>query len=163
MDYYLSKEYMNDKVLEIYDYWCKDEYKGVINNSVLIIPTYDEEDDVYNYSIAYNDGYDLWIIDIEGIDVFIIKDGEILEQYIETKAGPQGYNNYYKVWIPGKGEATVHRLVCYTFRQYDKWDSKLVVDHIDRNKRNNSHKNLRLVSQSVNMFNRDFIKEGKDE
>lgn len=159
MNYCLTKEYVEDIVLLLYDYWCKDEYKGVINNSLLIIPHHDSEDEVYVYSVAYNDGYDLWIIDIEDIDAFIIKDGKILEQYIETKKGPQGYNNYYKVWIPGKGEATVHRLVCYTFRQWDKWDSNLVVDHIDRNKWNNCHNNLRLVSQSVNMLNRDFTKK----
>lgn len=158
MNYYSSKEYIEDKVLELYDYYCNDFAKTGITSTGSTLK-YEYEWGYYFVSIAYNDGYDVWVIDVEDVDVFIIKDGKILEQYIETKAGPQGYNGYKKVFVPGKGEATVHRLVCYAFKQWDKWDHNLVVDHIDRNKLNNHYKNLRLVSQSVNMLNRDFIKE----
>lgn len=47
---------------------------------------------------------------------------------------------------------TVHRLVASAFMP--RTDDALVIDHIDRDKRNNHVSNLRWVTKQQNMFNR---------
>lgn len=79
------------------------------------------------------------------------------KRYLTMKK--RGSNNYYAVHIS------------YGHRGYDKWvyvhtlvaecwlgpkPEGLQVDHIDRNKYNNHHGNLRYVTQSENNYNKDY-------
>lgn len=65
-------------------------------------------------------------------------------------------NGYRIVVLSNKGlEKTfkIHRLVSFYF--LDNFDDKLDIDHIDRNKLNNNISNLRCVSRSDNLRNRN--------
>jgi len=71
-------------------------------------------------------------------------------------------NNYHKVMIKYDGvkrNMRVHRLVAETFLPND--NNLPEVDHIDRNRINNDISNLRWVSRSENMINRDMTNVGK--
>lgn len=70
-------------------------------------------------------------------------------------------NGYQKVNIKNDSTkefktALIHRLVCSAFGGKKKPE----VDHIDRNKNNNSASNLRFVSHAQNMKNRGKSKTG---
>tara|TARA_R110002126_G_C10312417_1_gene488120 strand:+ start:94 stop:564 length:471 start_codon:yes stop_codon:yes gene_type:complete len=62
-------------------------------------------------------------------------------------------NGYNRVKINGK-MILRHRLVAHCFQNLDLADRKAQVDHIDRNKINNSNENLRIVTCQQNGFNR---------
>lgn len=83
----------------------------------------------------------------------ILSDGRKRKgQMMKTRIGTRGY---VKVGFrDGAQQHTfnVHRLVAIVF--VDGYSEDKVVDHIDGNKANNSAKNLRWVSQSVNNMNR---------
>lgn len=49
----------------------------------------------------------------------------------------------------------LHRLVAFAFVENDNPETKDVVDHIDRDKMNNEHTNLRWVTHKDNMRNKD--------
>lgn len=59
---------------------------------------------------------------------------------------------YYRVDIKGK-HRKVHQLIADRFLPAPT-EENLVIDHIDRNRRNNNASNLRWVSKSVNCSNR---------
>jgi len=98
-----------------------------------------------------------------------IKTGRILKQRIDKRTG------YYIVDIQINAQSTTfktHRLIAKTFLI---GDPKSHVDHINRDKTNNSVNNLRLVSIEENLKNRrifttkkeieiiiNFHKEGKN-
>lgn len=46
-----------------------------------------------------------------------------------------------------------HRIILYAFLEFDIYDLKLIVDHVDGNKLNNSLDNLRVVTQQENAHN----------
>jgi len=71
--------------------------------------------------------------------------GKILKNHDDRRG-------YDRVDIGGK-HRKVHRLVAERFLPAPTQEG-LVVDHIDRNKRNNNASNLRWVTQSVNVLNR---------
>lgn len=66
------------------------------------------------------------------------------------------YRNQYDylradIWKNGKRETVlIHRLVAKAFVENDSPEEKDTVDHIDRNKNNNTSSNLRWLSRSAN-------------
>ena len=69
---------------------------------------------------------------------------------------------YIQVGI-GKKTYTVHRLVAFQFIHNDDPEYKIQVNHIDRNKLNNSIENLRWVTPSENNRNRNKYQHRKNE
>lgn len=68
-------------------------------------------------------------------------------------------NGYYFVWPYKKGKVqrrSIHSLVaeCWLGDKPEGYE----IDHIDRNTHNNSYKNLRYVTKSEQMKNRDYTK-----
>lgn len=66
----------------------------------------------------------------------------------------------YLCILIGKKHYSVHRLVALTFIPNE--DDTFEVDHIDRNKTNNNATNLRWISRSENMLNRDWC-DGRED
>lgn len=71
--------------------------------------------------------------------------GKILKNHDDRRG-------YYRVDICGKHKK-VHRVVAERFLPAPTAEG-LVIDHIDRNRKNNNASNLRWVTQSVNVLNR---------
>ena len=74
------------------------------------------------------------------------EDEELLKQYrilFDKNSG------YFRVYL-GKGEYTyLHRLIVNA----QKGD---IVDHIDRNRQNNTRENLRIVTRATNNYNKEI-------
>ena len=64
-------------------------------------------------------------------------------------------NQGYKVVFLNNKRYSVHRIIAYAFLGLDINNPKQCIDHIDRNKLNNSLNNLRIVSHQENMFNKN--------
>ena len=62
-------------------------------------------------------------------------------------------NGYYQIGFSQEGSKSVHRLVAEQFIENTDPENKIQVDHIDRNKLNNSLENLRWVTPSENIKN----------
>jgi len=58
-------------------------------------------------------------------------------------------NGYYRVTI-GKKQYVIQRLICAAFKDFDV-NSKLEINHIDGNKKNNNIENLEIVTRKQNM------------
>ncbi len=91
---------------------------------------------------------------------YILSDGKVYSRMCDKfMIGYIGRtnNNYHKVMIRYDGvkrNMRVHRLVAETFLPND--NNLPQVDHIDRNRINNHISNLRWVTHSENMINRDM-------
>lgn len=83
------------------------------------------------------------------MDKLIISDDDkhLLTDY---KVRFDNSNGYYRVYSKGGKYVYLHRLVSGA----KKGD---IVDHIDRDKHNNQRGNLRIVSKSLNNYNRDVV------
>ena len=96
---------------------------------------------------------------------YILSDGNIYSKMCDRFL--IGYigrtnNNYHKVVIQYNGvkrNMRVHRLVAETFLPNN--NDLPEVDHIDRNRINNHISNLRWVSRSDNLKNRDMTNVGR--
>jgi hypothetical protein len=76
------------------------------------------------------------------------KTGKTLKQIL-------GSRGYLQVTLcPGHNFYTIHRLVA--MYHIENPENKPQVDHIDRNKTNNSIENLRWVTHSENVLNKDY-------
>ena len=64
-------------------------------------------------------------------------------------SNPHGYHRVNLFGPEGRKRIFVHRLVNKAFSG-EQWDPTNVVDHIDGNKTNNHHTNLRNITQSEN-------------
>jgi hypothetical protein len=87
------------------------------------------------------------------------KYGEV--DFSKLKLHPKGYK-YLGIQIKGLKHKTVQvqQLVAAAFLNY-KWQGwKLVVDHIDSNKENNSLDNLRIVTNRENVSKEKTLKKG---
>lgn len=96
----------------------------------------------------------LYAVSREG-KVMSLKNGKILKQSV----GTHGYlcvNFYNKIKVANR---TVHRLIAKAW--ISNPENKLEVDHIDRNKLNNSIENLRWVSHQENNLNKDCVEFAK--
>lgn len=96
---------------------------------------------------------------------YILSDGNVYskmcDRFLKGYVG-RGNNGYHKVIIQygnSKRNYRVHRLVAETFLAND--NDLPEVDHIDRNRVNNHLSNLRWVSRSDNLKNRDMTNVGK--
>jgi hypothetical protein len=97
------------------------------------------------------------IIGFEGLykinrqgDIFGVKRQKFLKHTLNQKG-------YYKVELCKEGKGfmfQVHRLLCLQFLPNP--DNLIQVDHIDRNKQNNSLDNLRWISHRGNCCNRTY-------
>lgn len=98
--------------------------------------------------MIYNKGYDVWInLNYSG-GIDIIYKGEVLPQYIGSKAHPSMKHPYPLVFVPDHGEACVHRLVAHCFDILHNSNEK--IDHIDNNPFNSHPFNLRVVTSKEN-------------
>lgn len=81
--------------------------------------------------------------------LYIPYNGEELEYIVDTELLPeiQKYTWHYSHEYLSNGRGNLHRFVTNAGKYH-------MVDHIDRNKRNNTRKNLRLVTATENMHNR---------
>jgi hypothetical protein len=68
-------------------------------------------------------------------------------------------SGYYQVKFKSK-KYYVHRIIYSLYNKVDL-DTNLSIDHIDRNKANNSPLNLRLVTHTQNMWNQSRPKTNK--
>lgn len=51
-----------------------------------------------------------------------------------------------------------HRIVLYAFTEFNIYNTKIILDHIDNNKLNNSLENLRIVTTQENAHNQQHAK-----
>lgn len=106
-------------------------------------------------AIAYNKGYDCYVIINEDNQPDIVYKGEVLRKY--KKQSNTG-RNYYIVNIPNHGENYVHIITMYAFCKDEYYEfkkkhgKKPVVNHIDNNPFNNSLDNLEYTTQSDNIL-----------
>lgn len=101
-------------------------------HKIIVIKNYKKIDDGYYLS---PDG-----------DVYNIKTNHFLKSTIR---------NGYKIIRINNKHYTIHRLVCEKFNEIPL-DNSYKVDHIDRNRLNNSYTNLRWVSDKDNANNRKY-------
>ena len=94
-------------------------------------------------------------IEIENVPFLISEDGKIIMN-CETDHFLKGYvnNNGYKIVSVKNKRIPVHKMVALAF--LGERPEGYEVDHIDRNKLNNHYKNLRYVTRSEQMKNRDY-------
>jgi len=69
------------------------------------------------------------------------------------------HNGYLRIGIDDK-KYLMHRIVAHVYLGLDL-NSKLQVDHIDRNGTNNNVSNLRIVTHQENMLNRNITEDAK--
>ena len=105
------------------------------------------------------------LITLNGVKLLVYRNGMIL-RYSDKSIGNRLKKGWSEVkgWIDIKGyklfkmynkSYRVHRIIAHTFLGFDLNDEIKQIDHIDRNKLNNSLNNLRIVSHQENMFNKN--------
>lgn len=82
-------------------------------------------------------------------DIFSIKSNQIINATIDDN----GYYNTKLINNNGRKKMLIHRIVYDTFKSLN--DNTKVIDHIDRNRKNNYVNNLKEVSSSENAKNRN--------
>ena len=91
-------------------------------------------------------------------NVYSTKSGNIKQ--LKTRKDKDGYLRFNVVHNNKHQTILVYRLIANTISP--ETESNLVVDHIDRNRTNNSFDNLRKVSYCENSRNSSFIKTTKE-
>ena len=87
-------------------------------------------------------------------DFLINEKGVIVNQKTKKQIAQSDRNGYRRAYLrndEGRSIFSVHKLVYETF--VDPIPENTLIDHIDGNRANNNISNLRLVSQSENMYN----------
>lgn len=87
-----------------------------------------------------------------------VKIGEV--NWLELKTNNKGYHS---IPIKVKGYVTnstsIHQLIYATFNPKYKFKTKLKVDHIDSNKKNNNINNLQLIDNRENISKSAYLKK----
>ena len=104
-------------------------------------------------------------ITLNGVKLLVYQNGMILRyssknvcclkigwNLINGSIDTKGYN---QAMLNGK-TYMIHRLIGFAFLELDLNDKKQQIDHIDRNKQNNHLKNLRIVSNQQNQWNKNI-------
>ena len=103
------------------------------------------------------------LITLNGVKLLVYLNGMILRYSDKVRGNhlkkgwseAKGYINYCEyliICLNGK-EFFKHRIIAYAFLGLDINNPKQIIDHIDKNRQNNSFKNLRIVSHQENLFN----------
>ena len=102
-------------------------------------------------------------ITLNGVKLLVYQNGMVLRFHKGTtnKYIVKGWNlahchiddGGYKRLNLAKKSYKVHRIIACAFLGYDLQNDIRVIDHIDRNKLNNSISNLRIVTRQQNNFN----------
>ena len=101
-------------------------------------------------------------IEIDETKLRVYDDGTIERFYKQQKKWiifSSKVKTYWRMMFCNNYKQTmylVHRIIAHAFINFDL-DSKLQIDHIDRNIHNNKLVNLRVVTNQQNQFNRDNI------
>ena len=98
-----------------------------------------------------NTEYGVWVSNMGRVK--LIKNKKFLEPRIDKKG--------YCLVFTDAGAIKVHRLVAYTWLG-DRRNEKYTIDHINSNKRDNRVKNLRWVSEEINLAYARFTKCDED-
>ena len=113
---------------------------------------------------------DFKIINLNNNELKVFRDGRVCAKYIyktNSKYGRKGdikwslrkaelIKGYNRIGLYNKRKEKrylIHRIVAYAFLGLDINNSKIYIDHIDRNKQNNNWLNLRIVTNQQNQFN----------
>jgi len=101
-----------------------------------------------------------WLL-IDGYDNYEISSfGRVRNNITSKIVNPKSKNDtYYNIDLSKNGlskKYKIHRLVAEAF--CEKQEGCNIVDHIDRNKKNNHFTNLRWTTQSINIKNGDIRK-----
>jgi len=101
-----------------------------------------------------------WLL-IDGYDNYEISSfGRVRNNITSKIVNPKSKNDtYYNIDLSKNGlskKYKIHRLVAEAF--CEKQEGCNIVDHIDRNKKNNRFTNLRWTTQSINIKNGDIRK-----
>lgn len=78
---------------------------------------------------------------------------------IVMKQRPNKTGGYNQIYLEGR-RFYVHQLMCIFFMGFTPNGKKMVIDHIDSNKLNNSIDNLRIVTHRFNTSRERTIKKG---
>ena len=77
-------------------------------------------------------------------------------EYYEKKCNIRNDYKHLQLCFEGKQKHyKIHRIIALAFLGLDIDNPKKVIDHINRNRKDNQVSNLRIVSHQENMFNQD--------
>ena len=119
---------------------------------------------------------DFKIVNLNNKELKVFRDGRICNLYkykkntpqykkgdVKTTKYKQTYNpNGYAYLTLSNGEKLrkkylYHRIIAHAFLGLDIDNPKMIIDHIDRNRKNNDWLNLRIVTQQQNCFKNFFL------
>ena len=105
-------------------------------------------------------------MEIQGFENYLIyEDGRVYSKnrniFLKHCNHPDGYLQVNLTNNNKKKRLYIHRLIALHYLHNPDPDKYNVVDHLDRNPKNNNIKNLRWVNQTINMGNKTIHKNNK--
>ena len=96
------------------------------------------------------------VVNINGCNLMVFENGDIYRWMkggkIKLVQNTDSCGGYNCIGCNGKFKSR-HRIIAYAFLGLDMNNTKLQIDHIDRNRLNNNLCNLRIVNNQQNSFN----------